>query len=306
MDNSPVLMLQEMASSSKTDIEELLAKAKMISVKLGLKDISDWIEYEINGYPSFELLPEYRCIKNVAIEALNPYRGWIPFILNGPLIDDHEIYDRLTTVKFTNPISMIIDFSKMDDVLHFDLTTSSTEFLQRSSRIKLRIAQCVNKVQINHILSCVKTRILDWALLLEKKNILGNGLLFSHKEKIEALGMTINNNINNFNGNVNNAGAIGAGNSGDVNQQNKINVGDFNSLENKLKEYGVIDSDITDLKTIIENSPKPVSSHNLGEKIGQWVGNMIGKAYSGSLKIAASAAPVLLTNALCHYYGISV
>jgi hypothetical protein len=39
--------LQEMASSNSTDIEDLLSRAKMISVKLGLK-VSDWIEYELN------------------------------------------------------------------------------------------------------------------------------------------------------------------------------------------------------------------------------------------------------------------
>ncbi len=57
MNDSPVLKLQDMASSSGTDIEELLARAKMISVKLSLQDISEWLEYELNGYPSYESSP---------------------------------------------------------------------------------------------------------------------------------------------------------------------------------------------------------------------------------------------------------
>lgn len=68
--------------------------------------------------------------------------------------------------------------------------------------------------------------------------------------------MTVNN-INNFNGNVNNSGAIGAGNTGDINQQNSITAGDFNTLERQLKEYGIEDSDIKTLKQAIEQSPAP-------------------------------------------------
>ncbi|HCC8073737.1 TPA: abortive phage resistance protein, partial [Klebsiella aerogenes] len=64
MNNSPVLKLQDMASSSVTDIEELLLRAKMISVKLNLQDIAAWLEHELNGYPSNNLLPDYRIIKN--------------------------------------------------------------------------------------------------------------------------------------------------------------------------------------------------------------------------------------------------
>ncbi|MFL4556770.1 hypothetical protein ACH19I_09285 [Yersinia kristensenii] len=91
MINSPVLKLQDMASSSSTDIEELLSRAKMISVKLGLQDISEWLEHELNGYPSQDLLPDYRIIKEAPIRAFNPYAGWIPYKLNN--IKDREIHD---------------------------------------------------------------------------------------------------------------------------------------------------------------------------------------------------------------------
>ncbi|HCD7245343.1 TPA: abortive phage resistance protein, partial [Klebsiella michiganensis] len=65
MNNSPVLKLQEMASSNSTDIEDLLSRAKMISVKLGLKDISDWIEYELNSYSDIAYLPAYRIFNDI-------------------------------------------------------------------------------------------------------------------------------------------------------------------------------------------------------------------------------------------------
>lgn len=305
MNNSPVLKLQEMASSSSTDIEELLARAKMISVKLDLKDISEWLEHELNGYPSHDLLPDYRVLRNVPIRAFNPYVGWIPYQLGNTQENHKDIYDTLTTVHINNPVSMLAEYAKRDSTLYSDLPPFLTDFLQEMGDCDFRMAYSINPTQITKILSNTRSRILDWALLLERKGILGEGLLFSLEEKKEAAGMTVNN-INNFNGNVNNSGAIGAGNTGDINQQNSITAGDFNTLERQLKEYGIEDSDIKALKQAIEQSPAPTSSNNLGGDIGNWIGSMIGKAYSGSLKIAGAVAPALLTNAICAYLNIPV
>ncbi|EIJ6690381.1 TPA: abortive phage resistance protein [Escherichia coli] len=303
MANSPVLKLQEMASSKSTDVEELLSKAKMISVKLGLQDISEWLEHELNGYPRLDQVPDYRIITNAPVKAFNPYVGWIPYQLGN--VEDKELYKSLTTIRISNPVSMLIEYAKKEDTLYSELPVFMADFLQKMAGCEYSMSWVINPAQITKILSHIKSKVLDWALLLESKNILGEGLLFSPEEKQEAVGMTVNN-INNFNGHVNNSGAIGAGNTGDIHQQNTITAGDFNSLERQLKEYGIEDNDIRDLKLAIDQSSAPTSSNNLGGKIGNWVGSMIGKAYSGSLKIAGTAAPALLTNAICAYFNIPV
>mgnify|MGYP000871624194 FL=1 len=303
MANSPVLKLQEMASSKSTDVEELLYKAKMISVKLGLQDISEWLEHELNGYPRLDQVPDYRIITNAPVKAFNPYVGWIPYQLGN--VEDKELYKSLTTIRISNPVSMLIEYAKKEDTLYSELPAFMADFLQKMAGCEYSMSWVINPAQITKILSHIKSKVLDWALLLESKNILGEGLLFSPEEKQEAVGMTVNN-INNFNGHVNNSGAIGAGNTGDIHQQNTITAGDFNSLERQLKEYGIEDNAIRDLKLAIDQSSAPTSSNNLGGKIGNWVGSMIGKAYSGSLKIAGTAAPALLTNAICAYFNIPV
>ena len=59
MANSPVLELQALACDPDSDILSVLMKAKMIAVKLGLSDLTEWIQLELNGYPSFDTVPEY-------------------------------------------------------------------------------------------------------------------------------------------------------------------------------------------------------------------------------------------------------
>lgn len=117
--------------------------------------------------------------------------------------------------------------------------------------------------------------------------------------------MTVNN-INNFNGNVHNAGAIGAGNTGDIHQQNSITSGDFNSLARQLKEQGLDDADVKELEQLVKQTAKPTSKDEVEKGFGSWIGKITGKAFTGGLKIAGAAAPALLTNALCHYFNIPV
>ncbi|MGL4002105.1 abortive phage resistance protein [Pantoea eucalypti] len=303
MSNSPVLKLQDMASTKSTDIEELLSRAKMISVKLGLDDISVWLEYEINGYPTFDKLPDYRFIKNSPIKAFNPYVGWIPYNLGD--IEHSELHSSLTKVAISNPVSMLVEYAKSTSIMYCEVPSKMAVFLRDAADCDFTIAWSVTPTQVTKILSNIRSVVLDWSLALEKKKIYGEGLLFSDEEKREAVGMTINN-INNFHGAVNNAGSIGAGNTGDVSQQNVINAGDFRSLEKQLKDWGIPNEDIALLHQALQKLPTPTSPDNLGSNVGKWLGDMVGKAYSGSLKIAASAAPALLTNAICHYYNIPV
>ena len=307
MKDSPVLKLQGMAGSSSIDISELLSFAKMISVKLDQTSMYEWLDCELNGYPDNTNLPDYRILKDTPINALNYYRGeWTPFYLGEIKSTDSELYETLTTVYIRNSMSMLMEFVKDGEtILRCELPEDMRLCLQEAADTDFQLAWRNSPAQIINIFTQVKSKILNWSLSLEKNNILGEGLLFSMEEKKEAIKMTVNN-INNFNGNINNSGTIGAGNSGDINQNNNVNVGDFNSLKQQLKHYGIDDKDIDALKEIIDNSPTPNSSDELGGYFGGWLGTIIGKAYSGSIRILGTAAPVILTNVLCKYFGIPV
>lgn len=311
MKDSPILKLQDMASTSSTNIEDLLSRAKMISVKLGLTDISDWLNYELNGYPDYDLLPDYRVLTGMPIRAFNPYVGWIPFQLGNVSHQFQDIYDSLTTMNLNNPVSMLAEYAKSDTTLYSDLPDFMTDFLQKAADTRFRLCWSINPTQITKIISNIRSKILDWALLLESKGIYGEGLMFSPEEKREAQSVTYNNTINN-NGNgltvigdVKSEKSVVGGTVSNVNQQN-ITAGDFSSLERKLKEHGIGDADIQELRDVVDHSPKPQTKEDVEKGFGAWIGKMTGKAFTGAISIAGSAAPVLLTNYICHHYGIPV
>ncbi|EPH9919311.1 abortive phage resistance protein [Klebsiella pneumoniae] len=302
MSNSPVLELQALAGDPSSDIVSVLLKAKMIAIKLNLNDLSEWLECEIDGYPTADGIPKYR-VGRAIVKAFNPYHGWFPVdFSNVPT----ELIESVSEFRITESISSMNKPENNDGMVRITMPPKMVDFVFGSRNIPLEVCWFFSANKLKHIVTTVRNKVLTWSLELEKQGIMGDGLLFTQKEK-DAAPMTItNNNTNNFHATVNNAGAIGAGNTGDINQQNSISVGDIASLENELKSHGLDDNDVAELKQLVEQSPKPVSKEEVEKGFGSWIGKMTGKAFTGALKVAGAAAPAVLTNAICCYFGIPV
>lgn len=301
MSHSPVIELQSLAGDPNSDIVAVLMKAKMIAVKLDLVDLAEWIELELNGYPTIASVPEYRSGQG-QLKALNPVNGWIPVDLG---VSDPKITTPFTTFKLAESIASMKRLRDKDvGTVSLPIPASYAQMLHAGQRSRYEMRWFFSSGKIDHVITTVRNKILDWSLELEKKGVFGEGLIFTIKEK-EVASMTVNN-TNIFNGAVNNAGAIGAGNTGDIHQRNSINAGDIASLESELKKYGLEDNDISELKQLVEQSPKPTSKAEVENGFGTWIGKITGKAFTGLLNIAGAAAPTILTNALCHFYSIPV
>ncbi len=299
MSTSKVLELQSLASDNTVDVVDVLFLAKAISFKLNLNDLAEWIEYELTGYPQGVELPDYRIAKG-NIRYWHQYqRVWKTPNYSSLSAD---VIDYFQTFSFNSSIAAI---STLTDEESQELYMSMAPHLiaemfaskEKPSDVRWFFSSSVAKL----IVTTVRSKILDWSLELESKGILGEGLLFTQREK-DIAPMTINNN---FNGVFNNNGVF-ANQARDINQQNTINAGDMSSLLSKLKEHGVDDTDVQELKDVIEQSPAPKTKEDVEKGFGAWIGKMTGKAFTGAISIAGSTAPVVLANAICQYYGIAV
>ena len=104
--SSIVIDLQDEILSSDCDIVQILRRAHVIAVKLGLKEFDQWISYELNGYPDQNACPDYRKVRGT-LKAFNPYHGWIPAV-----ITDGELETVICEKKISNSISEIITLCK--------------------------------------------------------------------------------------------------------------------------------------------------------------------------------------------------
>ena len=187
-----VIELQREALDEKNSIESLIRKAYLVAKKLKLKEFEEWLNQEQNGYK--KEIPEYRNITG-EIKAWNPYHGWIPMILSA------KVADIVSRRPIPNSISSLLDvYNSSEDRVAFSVNGAMTEFFNNSTDfMPTKYAIFVSKSELYRIMSTVRNKILDWALLLEENGIVGNEMTFTDVEKQIAIDTpVINNYINNF------------------------------------------------------------------------------------------------------------
>jgi len=181
--------LQE--STGREDVQTVLRKAKRLSSKLALQDISDWLEREQSGYPSDAPIPDYR---DVGITICYDTNGYIPagygMLKNG--IEQLKGYNIGLTLPMREPIGTVlshIEAIKSGKAIYVPLPNA----LSHQIRAKLEgdydviqqltfLAQ-MSSSKVGNIPEQVKNKVLDWACKLESAGVTGDGASFSEKEK---------------------------------------------------------------------------------------------------------------------------
>lgn len=195
--------LQIEATNPNSSVSDILRKAKIVAVKLDLKEFGDWIEKELNGYSVLhnEDLPKYRVVTGEA-KAWNPYHGWQPIMFND--LNSAEIMSKRGVMQ---AIGELDDLIKTDSsTFMIDYNASAKKSIMEAIDFETDIKFMAGRSAITGILEGVRNLILDWALKLEKAGVIGEGISFSKKdvEKAQAVNTTYSiGHIENF------AGAIG-------------------------------------------------------------------------------------------------
>lgn len=291
-----VLQLQELASDERCSVAGLLRKALLVATKLNLDHAQEWIRHELNGYDDPKQIPTYRQIVG-RLCAHNPYHGMIPFI-----IDHAETMKAIQKIRVHESVESLLQLasSSRKGEITFPFAPEQEAALMRmqDGLVQLKPYRVVGANTILAIVEAVRTRVLEWALALEKEGIMGAGLSFSDREKKIAEG-TQNVSIQNF------QGILGNITGGNVSQSMNMTVtpGEFASLASYLKAQGVEEADISALESVVRNDPEPKSPGKFGSGVSGWIGRMVGKAADGSWGVAIGTAANVLGSAITKFYG---
>lgn len=297
MTKSLVHQLQSEAIDDTASISSLLLKAKLVAAKLGLDDLSEWIEFELGGYPTRNHVPQYRRF-HCKPEAFNPWAGWIPIDFGKT---PKKLLYEFTTIYMQESISNVEKHSASSGKLEMRMDAGLTEmfYAGSDSHEKFKIAWRFSPHSLNGVLTTVRGRILTWVLDLEKQGVLGEGVNFSFKEK-EIAHMVFKNDFSNAV--INNNGVL-ASSTGDVTQENKMNVESFDSLRDELKKIGVNDAEIDELHEAIESSEQPLTPVGFSQNISDWIGKISGKAMQGGLKLGGAVAIGVIVKLITNHLG---
>ena len=189
-----VLELQLDIINNEKDVVSILRKAHLIASKLDLKEFDTWILQELNGYDTYESIPEYRLVYG-EIKAKNPYHGYIPVMLPSSLEDD------FTKRKLFNSISEIVQLLQSKDAqVMISLPSDISKDICKGTGVVFPCYFIIGGHSLKTIVEKVKNTILEWCLQLDKDGIVGDDFIFTDNEKNKA--KTINQEINNYYGQV--------------------------------------------------------------------------------------------------------
>ena len=169
--------LVNMASDPNVSTADLLRRALVVARRLDVPDLVDWIASELNGYRGD--VPDYRCLFG-ELMVFDDVRGhYIQCETRG----DPEVAAVLRFHKEHQSVSVLeqIAAGTGSIVRHFPLERERE--LMASMPIPLRPAVVFSKAQVLGIIDSARNRVLDWALDLEGRGIIGEGMSFTPQEK---------------------------------------------------------------------------------------------------------------------------
>lgn len=102
--------IQKDAIDGSTDIATVLRKCRVLAQRLKNEEFKQWINYELNGYPSQDALPNYRVIR---CQSSGHFSGRFGKQLRNAPISmtciPQEIREHLIKVFFTEGVSALQD-----------------------------------------------------------------------------------------------------------------------------------------------------------------------------------------------------
>ncbi len=255
-----VFELQRDSLNSEIRVSNLLRKALVISKKLNIIEIEEWLNKELDGYLLTDDIPKYRTVRG-EVKVWNPYHGWQPLYF-----DDIEMAEKFSERDTCQSIAELETLSEGDGSrMRMPFPKHIEKSLMESMSVSLQPELITDKTEIIGILDAVRNNILNWSLELEQKGIFGEGMSFSNEEKKIAHQTTyqVTNNI----GSMHNS-QLQQDSSGSTQSLNVVaSSGDLQKfveeLKNSIESLKLQQEQTQELKEAIAtleiqaNSPKP-------------------------------------------------
>ena len=228
------------------DILSILRKALVISKELGLKEFSDWIDLELNGYDYHEV-PDYRIVEcDIRGDSIQMGMGEIVKVKYAPVKGiPNNILEEVMRFYVYQSIPEIINICKTNDKI-VKIQNNYDKILQQNSDAT-EIYRIVPIFKFETIINKVENNILDWCSELKNKGIIGEDYSFTEEEKDIAKNIQYNVIISNS--------QIQVGN----NNLQLINIFPKEDIEtnldamiNILKEYEIEEEISTKIKNNVE------------------------------------------------------
>ncbi len=299
--------IQREAVDSKSDLGALLRKCKLFAARLGSSPLEDWLLWESSGYSDDDNVPNYRIFP---VELKGHFAG--PFgsgMKNAPIPimclpeKARDSYKNFRCRQSIVSIEETLKQAKEKGYGRLHLSTGDLAVLLGgdvySGQNCIQAWAEVGGGSLIEILNTVRNRILDFALAVWKEDPTAGEGNDSASRNIEPSRVTQIFNTTVYGGAAN---LVGSATNSPVSFT--VSQNDFDSLEKALRDNGVQDNDVEELRKAVATDERPQKAGGFGPQVSSWIANMTKKAADGSWTIGLQVAGNLLYQAISKYYGL--
>lgn len=263
--SSIVLDLQQELISGNCDVMSALRKAHLIASNLHLTEFDAWVQSELNGYDSYESIPEYRVASGI-LKANDHFRGWTTVV-----IQDAKTEKAICERRLGDSIGDIIELSKhVTGSFVINIPGDLAKYLDKrcESMYPTNYAVFISDHKLKSIVESVINCLLEWTIKLSAEGIFGEGMQFNREEKEKA--SAVPQTINNFYAPANivnapaNHSAIVAGNENNVKFSYEAANDAVTEIETSIRAEDISPEDrdcalemLTDIRNKIDQKKKP-------------------------------------------------
>lgn len=295
--------LQNDIIDSKVGLSSVLRKAKVLASILKSNELTKWVDSELNGYRGDRKeVPDYRIM---SVSNLGHFVGYGNVIKNRPIAtlnllnQIQEFAKNHIMIEGVRALESLVEGESPTFQVHWPsdwLAIAGERIYQGYNCIDAW--KVISRGQVEQILDTVRNKLLDFVIELQEKypeiSKSEDAILKVSKEQVSSV-------VNTYILGGNNVVVSGF----DINQRvhQQIIKNDMNALLRYMKEIGVPNNDVKELKKAINEDGPKTKPRKFGSKVADWVGKMTKKILEGTWKVAISKAPELITKALSCYYG---
>jgi hypothetical protein len=300
--------INEGATNSQTPLGEVLRLCLRLGRLLNNKELSDWAKAEAGGYKSIDSLPDYRVFET---EVFGTFSGsFRTGIKNAPIpkiFIEEEHRDTLFKVYLTQSVGELerltvgrTDTNSLTIPWPGDIVLYYQQKVIVQGFVLVAAEQMMTTTTIAGILEVIRTRVLDFVLVIEKE--LGiDTMNYDSKKPLEPLRQE--EVTQKFYTTIWGGTNIALGNPGITNQlATQVQPGDLQGLKEKLAQLGVTEELITDLDTALDKDAE--SDEQPGPHVKSWFGKLMIRVGKGTVQLISATATTVVMAEVRRFLGL--
>jgi hypothetical protein len=296
--------IQAAAIAQDSDIPTLLRMCKLLAARISHQDFAEWVDRELNGYPSIKELPDYRVVR---VDSYGSFIGTFARAnkLQIPVsVLPDEIQEQFRNAYMGSSISVYTALLSGDKSGSVEEPWPVALAVHHASKLTPDM-QCVSAWKeipigaIIRLVDSVKTRVLGFAIALEREAPDSGELPIGSTPPLSREKMTqiFNTNI------TGNVGNLANSSSGFSQSTMVVEAGNWQSLQARLLELGLTAGDTEDLRADLERALATGSHEERTKTASTWIGRLAGRAASGAAGVGIEVAATGVAKAIAAYFG---